>query len=1274
MQRSRMPECGISHCGRLRTGKNVLYAVATDTDTQVQTMKVRFEQSGTPSLVSARAVTGSRSLLSTSAPSLPTSSNFLPPSVALTSTSGGANGSDNWIQIGSGLKLSSGNCGSIYTVIVLDRQTLAQKTDSPISSPQCLATGSAVAAYLGTLDSTSLVIVGTNWQHSLDYTLDTSAIGGTNYSVDPWVVMPNPLSPNNLEFTPYAPLGYIAIGVGGAPQGAAYENFSSQLSSAAPGYTVDPVANGMLVEDLNGNYNFQPLNSGPYEYSVSPNDPTYSNISNIRIASINASGTKSWNVYSPPTASDGTGGFWVLTFQSAQMKETSNCTAATSSPNLPAGYTAYQNCGTFYNTGSSNWTAATSALTALQNALSNSPSQLLTFITTVGQPFPSPIPGPNNTQTTFPIANLSKSLLDTLAAYGAPYNAIPYMIPSSTSAPVSTFSVVSTYDTQLNNAAGIALGPNDVDFTKAINGGAVSSTSLFGSTANGGLSNQSQTGYIRGVLLPNNHGLYAPSLSSQDTVENVASTSGIDYTLHETFSLAPSDWPEYALKLPNADSVSGQVSAYHWLSNDLLTNHYMPGIVADNNNQYDIHYYFTGGLNTLLNFYTYNPAQEVWPGTGTSFQWADPISPAPASFSQNDFNAAKQQLSTEILYLTNTLTFMVSGSANMKDLVAGGQSSAALALTGAAANVFSSTLNPPANKPTATTLNTSNILNFLGAVVSVGTAIATGGLISDTTLEKQVQAVGGVLSGTLWAGGSVGFVNPGQQQSASDIPNPNRTFVTSIGQLAQGQLQGQLGLNFDTSLDLLLSDWNKLAIVGPQVSNTTSGGWYISRQVVQTTTTNLLSSAAEKSFYLSLLSSYYNVDAWVDANAWFDSNPSQGYTVGTSCPGLYPWKDMPTDSFIEFPLVGPSQNSEVSGTTYEQYIMGGPVPYPGSTSKYSESLVTTALATYLFEPAGLNFPKYAFLANNGPLPVRPGPSFSGFGGGTVNKLCVSQSGSDGVQSGSPTFPINSSIVTTTKLSGPSAATLHASVTFSAATSAASGSTAGKTVVFFDGNTALGKSTVDSSGNATLAIATLSLGSHSITAGLVESSPLESSISAVVTTTIYESAPDFGFALSADAITVQSGSTSQSVTLTLAQNNGFTGAVKLSCSGLPIGVACSFNPSTVMVAQGGETATLTFTGGGSQASSLASDSRKLGFVTAAFCLLWSPLIRRNRRKALLLFSVMLLLIAPVALITGCSGGTPAPTANPVKETGVRTVLVVATSGGVSHTVPIALTVQ
>src|ERR1700753_1906008 len=43
-------------------------------------------------------------------------------------------------------------------------------------------------------------------------------------------------------------------------------------------------------------------------------------------------------------------------------------------------------------------------------------------------------------------------------------------------------------------------------------------------------------------------------------------------------------------------------------------------------------------------------------------------------FTQNDFNAVRDQMRNEIICLTNVLQFMVNGSTNMKDVVASGNS------------------------------------------------------------------------------------------------------------------------------------------------------------------------------------------------------------------------------------------------------------------------------------------------------------------------------------------------------------------------------------------------------------------------------------------------------------------------------------------------------------------------------------------------------------------------------------------------------------------------
>src|SRR6202041_2346809 len=135
------------------------------------------------------------------------------------------------------------SCSAGYLVVILDRQTLQEQTASPESSPQCEPNSISLATYLNTrVNPNDLVAVGTVLGSNADAVLDTTPIGGTNYTVG--------------VDGGGAPNGYMAIGVGGAAGGQAYENYYTNKTAS-----VLPFATGMLVEDVNGNYNFQSANA-----------------------------------------------------------------------------------------------------------------------------------------------------------------------------------------------------------------------------------------------------------------------------------------------------------------------------------------------------------------------------------------------------------------------------------------------------------------------------------------------------------------------------------------------------------------------------------------------------------------------------------------------------------------------------------------------------------------------------------------------------------------------------------------------------------------------------------------------------------------------------------------------------------------------------------------------------------------------------------------------------------------------------------------------------
>ncbi len=171
--------------------------------------------------------------------------------------------------------------------------------------------------------------------------------------------------------------------------------------------------------------------------------------------------------------------------------------------------------------------------------------------------------------------------------------------------------------------------------------------------------------------------------------------------------------------------------------------------------------------------------------------------------------------------------------------------------------------------------------------------------------------------------------------------------------------------------------------------------------------------------------------------------------------------------------------------------------------------------------------------------------------------------------------------------------------------------------------------------------------------------------------------------SSSALTVTRGQ-SVMATMSLAPANGFTGSVSLACSGLPAGTTCSFSPSSINVT-GTTTAQTTLTISSSTtytpptgyaAKAVAPpkhSGRGIAAATAmplaAFVLLGAV----RRRRFLAMLPIVLLGLVVAAGVAGCSSKGGGPTAVPT-PTGTSQVTVTATSGTISQTTAISLTVQ
>jgi hypothetical protein len=157
-------------------------------------------------------------------------------------------------------------------------------------------------------------------------------------------------------------------------------------------------------------------------------------------------------------------------------------------------------------------------------------------------------------------------------------------------------------------------------------------------------------------------------------------------------------------------------------------------------------------------------------------------------------------------------------------------------------------------------------------------------------------------------------------------------------------------------------------------------------------------------------------------------------------------------------------------------------------------------------------------------------------------------------------------------------------------------------------------------------------------------------------------------------------------------NGFSGTVTLACSGLPVAATCTFSPSQITAtAAAGATSTVTIQTTKASASVEAPrlwKSYAAGIASAFLLPFASILIFRRRRvlsgtSSLRLLGVMIVFLAVGGLLLGCSNytaPTPAPvtpapvTPTPVTPAGLSTVVITATSGAISQTTSVALTVQ
>ena len=1208
----------------LRRGKNVFYATATNADGTLASSRLRFNVGGRQIQATSASYRSSSRLAAQMAGNGIADTNFTPPTVTFnTLTPGGWQGNTPWIQIGNETLPDStvGACpsDSTYLVVVLDRFTLL-----PVSgATQCEANAANLSAYLKTLTSDQAVIVGTLYYHNADANLDTTAIGGSKYT------MPQTGSTY--------PRGYMVIGAGGAAPGSAYENRWTD-----GGGQVDPFATGMMLEDPYGNYNFQSSNA--IEYLVTPNDPTNQNLSTLTLYNIGRTlplyaGFTYPNKVVFFSPANQTNGYWLLTLQRDNLSFSIQCGAVANQAKQETDVPA---CGTFYPTGASDAVTKVNAYKGLANDLNALNSNQLAILVSVGTPA--------NGANAWDVAQTASGVAK--AYHGNFGDALENLggVPIST---LNLYTPGSAYSFVTCTGCG-----------NPVTGYSALSTTAY--------AQQGQTGTIHGVLGRYLNGLYCAMRTSQETTGSNSS----DFTLDTLNSQQPQKWPELSGQpLPGASSVGGQVSAYSYASYQLITQHYIQGAQGDFLD--DIHYYFTGSLNTLLDYHTFDPVNLQFPGQpNTCYTWTDPVNNAALPcFTQQDLQAVASQLSAEIVDLDNVLVFMVSGSTNMKDVVATGNGSAAMALIGAAAAIEGSNLQPNASAPV--TANVSNILNLVSSVVNVGVTVATDGLVPPDLTDAVSR--GGSIIGSIFGGASsfAGGLTQGAGGSSLPLPSPQYNFTTTIGELANSSLQQQVTIGFDTNLDSITSDWGKLSTLGPLITNSNYPDFYSPNQVAQNVAVQLFGQGAQRSFYMALLPTFYSIQyypSWITDSYVTPANPPNmgNYNSSSSyCNSWYNWNSGGTPPYVSVyhptyaGVPDPwSTFSSQNTTPIDYYVIAGQAQNKSQSNQFIP-FIDQQVANTLFGSGGLNIPMDPFVTRTGPMAtVFLDTTKNGFDGYPANQTYSCGDSRNGIGA-----PPQSPYLTVTTLVGPSSAVLGEDVSLQVKVTSQAGAPTG-TVSFQDGTTVLGSATLDATGAATFSASGLALGAHSLVAYYLVDDPYYASQSAAVTLTVYANSPQLTLTLSSRNLNVSNGSTSAPVALQMVSKSGLAGTVTLSCTGLPAGMTCNFNPAQPTIAAGGTaSSSLTVSAAAAQAGviPLSGGITGLLLMPLSVVLLWR--VRKNAQAIRAALCIVLLAVVMLGGMVGCGGGSKTQL-----PSGQQTILVNASSNSFTISVPVVLNVQ
>ncbi|MGA8428558.1 MAG: Ig-like domain repeat protein [Candidatus Sulfotelmatobacter sp.] len=259
-------------------------------------------------------------------------------------------------------------------------------------------------------------------------------------------------------------------------------------------------------------------------------------------------------------------------------------------------------------------------------------------------------------------------------------------------------------------------------------------------------------------------------------------------------------------------------------------------------------------------------------------------------------------------------------------------------------------------------------------------------------------------------------------------------------------------------------------------------------------------------------------------------------------------------------------------------------------------------------------------------------------------------------------------------SSDTTALAKSAVTFTATVASSAGTPTG-TVSFMDGTTSLGSSSL-AQGIATFTTSSLAAGAHTITAQYAGSSNFSALTSSAVTETVDDFSLNVATTSAASASVTPGGMATYALVIGPTTGTTFPAAVTLSVGGLPSGATATLTPKTLAAGAGATKVSLTVQVPSQTAGLLQRSIIALQLSPMMLGMLFLPFagkIRRSAGKHGRLALLLLLSLCGISLIglTGCGSKDSGFLGNPQTN---YTLTVTATSGALSHSTTLTLTVQ